>query len=334
MLIELHTGYPVFAGKDEGDQMAIIVERLGLPPKHMLDQGKKTSKYFERDVATGEWALRNGMDDGSSGRNLPGAKPINAFVDYHTGASNGRRKRVSGGHSEIDYEIFLNLANKMLQYDPAERITADEALRDAFVRGCSTRSGRESPPPMPPTMGTELVGEQLDKEVDSGRKAPVQRTKKVGLSSVVSIHSDASMGDLSEVEQVGEDVGGKLRLSKSEPMLEGRKKTFVFKTSEWAEEAGIEPPPWRAGGGWEWSAEGELCGVLRAGGGGRGGVRELKLVTEGMGHGCGREREAVGRQRHRNGKEKKRVGRNASGGGGAVGVVLPRGHGNVMLLYV
>ena len=38
ILVEMHTGEPLFAGQNEVDQMMKIVEVLGMPPRHMLDQ--------------------------------------------------------------------------------------------------------------------------------------------------------------------------------------------------------------------------------------------------------------------------------------------------------
>lgn len=235
MLIELHTGYPVFAGKDEGDQIAIIVERLGLPPTSMLERGKKTHLFFDRHSVSGEWSLKPSISE-EHGAAIPGSKPIRAFVDFHTGASNGRRKRVSGGHSEEDYEVFLALADKMLRYDSDVRISANSALNDSFLRGASAaRSGRESPPPMPASMG---VIDHVPHTLDPGRKAPVQRMR-----------ASQRLGP-SETTEPADAIGGKLRLSKSEPALDPvPKRTHVFPQSDWAEEAGIEPPPWRAGNG-------------------------------------------------------------------------------------
>lgn len=38
ILVEMHTGEPLFSGANEHDQMNKIVEVLGMPPKHLLDQ--------------------------------------------------------------------------------------------------------------------------------------------------------------------------------------------------------------------------------------------------------------------------------------------------------
>ena len=65
ILVEMHTGSPLFSGRDQQDQMARFVSLLGLPPKHMLDRGRKTHHYFEfTRVAHGD--SDSGSDSDSS----------------------------------------------------------------------------------------------------------------------------------------------------------------------------------------------------------------------------------------------------------------------------
>lgn len=45
ILVEMHTGEPLFSGANEVDQMNKIVEVLGMPPDNLLDQVRMTS-YF------------------------------------------------------------------------------------------------------------------------------------------------------------------------------------------------------------------------------------------------------------------------------------------------
>ncbi|XP_067318338.1 dual specificity tyrosine-phosphorylation-regulated kinase 1B-like isoform X5 [Anolis sagrei] len=59
ILVEMHTGEPLFSGANEADQMSRIVEVLGLPPPHMLEQAPKARKYFEK-LPEGGWVLRRG----------------------------------------------------------------------------------------------------------------------------------------------------------------------------------------------------------------------------------------------------------------------------------
>merc|ERR1719237_409541 len=46
ILVEMHTGEPLFSGGNEVDQMNKIVEVLGMPPKYLLDQAPKAKKYY------------------------------------------------------------------------------------------------------------------------------------------------------------------------------------------------------------------------------------------------------------------------------------------------
>ena len=46
MIVEMHTGLPLFTGRDEKDQMRRFVALLGLPPRHMLAASKKGEQLF------------------------------------------------------------------------------------------------------------------------------------------------------------------------------------------------------------------------------------------------------------------------------------------------
>ncbi|CAH0400050.1 unnamed protein product [Chilo suppressalis] len=66
ILVEMHTGEPLFSGANEVDQMNKIVEVLGMPPDHLLDQAHKTRKFFDKLPAAegGGYVLKkvNGKD--------------------------------------------------------------------------------------------------------------------------------------------------------------------------------------------------------------------------------------------------------------------------------
>ncbi len=44
ILVEMHTGTPLFSGRNEHDQMRRFVALKGLPPQAMLEAGKKTAQ--------------------------------------------------------------------------------------------------------------------------------------------------------------------------------------------------------------------------------------------------------------------------------------------------
>ena len=51
ILAELYTGEPLFPGNNEQEQFELILELLGLPPRHILDQSRKKDHYFDEDYS-------------------------------------------------------------------------------------------------------------------------------------------------------------------------------------------------------------------------------------------------------------------------------------------
>ena len=61
ILVEMHTGEPLFSGANEVDQMNKIVEVLGMPPRAMLDSAHKTKKYFDK-MPDGSYLLKKSKE--------------------------------------------------------------------------------------------------------------------------------------------------------------------------------------------------------------------------------------------------------------------------------
>ena len=59
ILIEMHTGEPLFSGQDEGDQIVKIYELLGAPPPQMVQSGTKGLKYFRASADGSGYVLRD-----------------------------------------------------------------------------------------------------------------------------------------------------------------------------------------------------------------------------------------------------------------------------------
>ena len=47
ILAELYTGYPLFPGENEAEQLACIMEVLGLPPKQLIDSSTRKKMFFD-----------------------------------------------------------------------------------------------------------------------------------------------------------------------------------------------------------------------------------------------------------------------------------------------
>lgn len=56
ILVEMHTGRPLFSGKDEEDQLCKIIEVLGMPPVHLIEMSPKKNQFFIK-LADGNYKL-------------------------------------------------------------------------------------------------------------------------------------------------------------------------------------------------------------------------------------------------------------------------------------
>eukprot|EP00274_Cyanoptyche_gloeocystis_P000682 CAMPEP_0196654490 /NCGR_PEP_ID=MMETSP1086-20130531/4209_1 /TAXON_ID=77921 /ORGANISM="Cyanoptyche gloeocystis , Strain SAG4.97" /LENGTH=595 /DNA_ID=CAMNT_0041986295 /DNA_START=36 /DNA_END=1823 /DNA_ORIENTATION=- len=134
ILVEMHTGEPLFSGQDELDQISKICEVLGPPPDHMLVSSSKARKFFS--VANGrQYKLkRNGRPE-----IVYSSRSLSAVIGVESHGPGGRRKG-EPGHSSEDYVKFLDLIERLLDYNPQTRISPYTALEHPFFHG----SGEES----------------------------------------------------------------------------------------------------------------------------------------------------------------------------------------------
>ncbi|CAG9822503.1 unnamed protein product [Phaedon cochleariae] len=134
ILVEMHTGEPLFSGANEIDQMNKIVEVLGMPPKHLLDQANKTRKFYEKLPGDRRFVLKK-TKDGKKYK-PPGARRLHDILGVESGGPGGRRAG-EPGHSTSDYLKFKDLVLRMLDYDPKTRITPYYALQHNFFKRTS-----------------------------------------------------------------------------------------------------------------------------------------------------------------------------------------------------
>jgi len=123
ILVEMHTGEPLFSGQDESDQIVKIHELLGIPPAHMIQSGTKGLKHFRKSDEGSSYQLRHGR--------RPPPRSLNEVLGVEIGGPEGRRQG-EPGHSVTDYLKLKDLILRMLKYDPAERITPFEAISHSF----------------------------------------------------------------------------------------------------------------------------------------------------------------------------------------------------------
>ena len=126
ILAELLTGYPLFPGEDEGDQLACIIEIYGMPPQKLLDVSKRarnfiSSKGYPRyctatSQADGSVSLQGGRSRRGKYRGPPASKDLVTAL------------------KGCDDPLFADFMKRCLEWDPAARMTPSQALRHAWLR--------------------------------------------------------------------------------------------------------------------------------------------------------------------------------------------------------
>lgn len=126
ILAELLTGYPLLPGEDEADQLACIIELLGMPSQKLLDASKRaknfvSSKGYPRYCAVttlpdGTTVLNAGRSRRGKVRGAPGSKDWSAAL------------------KGCDDPMFLDFLKQCLEWDPALRMMPSQALRHQWLR--------------------------------------------------------------------------------------------------------------------------------------------------------------------------------------------------------
>jgi len=151
ILVEMHTGEPLFSGSDQYDQMSKIVEVLGMVPSHMIDRStpKYRDLFFVRTVdqsGHSRWAMRPHPPDHPRSGIKPSVNSLASLSAKVRGGTN--RRRAYDPLSQADmcrtYELFEDLVLRMLAFDPQQRIKPIDALKHPFLQTEPGQNGRRS----------------------------------------------------------------------------------------------------------------------------------------------------------------------------------------------
>ena len=121
IVAEMVTGGPLLPGKDEDDQLALIVELLGIPGTDLLSRANRRDKFFTRSGYPRYCRVTQAdgveMVEGSV-RGPPGSRSL---------------KNVLKRSTELDL-VALDFVQKCLDLNPDNRMTPSQALTHPFVR--------------------------------------------------------------------------------------------------------------------------------------------------------------------------------------------------------
>uniref|UniRef100_A0A1A8QN79 dual-specificity kinase n=1 Tax=Nothobranchius rachovii TaxID=451742 RepID=A0A1A8QN79_9TELE len=108
ILAELYTGYPLFPGESEVEQIACIMEVLGMPPNDFVQSASRRKLFF---------------DSKGNPRNITNSK--------------GKKRKPSSVELSAALKnndlLFLDFIQRCLSWDPTKRMTPDEGLQHQWI---------------------------------------------------------------------------------------------------------------------------------------------------------------------------------------------------------
>eukprot|EP00760_Papus_ankaliazontas_P018368 PhM_4_TR17469/c1_g2_i1/m.85700/K18669/DYRK2_3_4; dual specificity tyrosine-phosphorylation-regulated kinase 2/3/4 len=120
VICELAIGFPIFPGENEVEQLACIMEVMGVPPKGLVDAAPRRKQFFD---AVGQPKL---VPNSKKRIRRPSTRPLSSAL------------------SSKD-ETFLDFVRQLLRWDPSERLTPEQAMRHPWVVSCFPSLGSQLP---------------------------------------------------------------------------------------------------------------------------------------------------------------------------------------------
>ncbi|KAI0340710.1 hypothetical protein BDW22DRAFT_1398476 [Trametopsis cervina] len=121
IMAELYTGFPIFPGENEQEQLSCIMEVLGVPDKDFINRSSRKRLFFDTSGAPRPVVNSKGR------RRRPGSKTLAQVL-------------------KCDDDLFVDFIAKCLVWDPERRLKPQSALRHAYIAG-GKRPKITSPPP-------------------------------------------------------------------------------------------------------------------------------------------------------------------------------------------
>ncbi|TKY88922.1 hypothetical protein EX895_002163 [Sporisorium graminicola] len=109
IIAELYTGYPLFPGENEQEQLACIMEILGVPDRYLVERSSRKKLFFD---GTGQ---PRPVVNSKGKRRRPNSKTLAQAL-------------------KSDDELFVDFIAKCLIWDPERRLKPDPAMRHPWIQ--------------------------------------------------------------------------------------------------------------------------------------------------------------------------------------------------------
>ncbi|KAK9768240.1 serine/threonine protein kinase, CMGC, dual-specificity, variant 2 [Basidiobolus ranarum] len=173
ILGELYTGYPLFPGENEKEQLSCILEILGVPAQSLIDKCTRKSSFFESDGTPKTVINSKGK------RRYPGTKILTQVL-------------------RCTDEPFLDFITRCLEWDPEKRIKPDEAMQHRWIVATNNDPRLVQPRATTPRTSSNPSTPQ------QARKVPSKNTKDFKYTSPhVTPCSSVTLSSRNQAESAG-----------------------------------------------------------------------------------------------------------------------------------
>ncbi|SOV03392.1 related to putative dual specificity protein kinase pom1 [Ustilago sp. UG-2017a] len=108
IVAELYTGYPLFPGENEQEQLACIMEILGVPDRYLVEKSSRKKLFFDSTAQPRPVVNSKGK------RRRPASKTLAQAL-------------------KSDDDLFVDFIGKCLIWDPERRLKPDIAMKHAWI---------------------------------------------------------------------------------------------------------------------------------------------------------------------------------------------------------
>lgn len=110
IMAELYTGFPLFPGENEAEQLAYMTEINGNPPDYLIELSSRRDLFFEKGTT----------------KHIP-------VTNSRGKTRRALSKTLKGVLGNCKDEEFLDFLEKCLEWDPVNRMTPLEGLQHQWV---------------------------------------------------------------------------------------------------------------------------------------------------------------------------------------------------------
>ncbi|ELR54827.1 Dual specificity tyrosine-phosphorylation-regulated kinase 4 [Bos mutus] len=114
IMAELYTGYPLFPGENEVEQLACIMEVLGLPPSRFIQTASRRQMFFECCISKDSKGFPKNITNNRGKKRYPDSKDLTVLL-------------------KTCDTSFLDFLRRCLVWEPSLRMTPDQALKHAWI---------------------------------------------------------------------------------------------------------------------------------------------------------------------------------------------------------